>query len=113
MCLRDRLIYQSGIARCGASEFEKLDRRHVIRYRKSGYGVEALVSHREAVRRSRPDLVVDRATLEAVSYTHLDVYKRQPLWSKAWLHRTRTNSRSCPHRESHSFFRKHRISRAT
>ena len=63
---KDDLIYQYGIARCGASEFEKLDRRHVIRYRKSGYGVEALVSHREAVRRSRPDLVVDRATLEDI-----------------------------------------------
>ena len=39
----------------------------------------------------RVEARIDQVTFQSVSYTHLDVYKRQPMYS-ATLYRTRANS---------------------
>ena len=59
-------MYQYGVAKCGASQFEKLDRTDIIGYRHSAFGYEVLVSDRDRCKRKYPGLVIDNTTLDEI-----------------------------------------------
>lgn len=63
---KDDLMYQYGVAKCGASQFEKLDRADIIGYRHSAFGYEVLVSDRDRCKRKYPGLVIDNTTLDEI-----------------------------------------------
>lgn len=63
---KDDLLYRCGILKCGASDFSRIDKKHLIRWRKSELGCEALVADKEAARRSYPGMVIDSATIDEI-----------------------------------------------
>lgn len=60
---KDTLIYQYGVLRCGAQQFEEMDRKHWVSFRKNAFEYEVLVNNREELEREG-EAVVDRITLE-------------------------------------------------
>lgn len=63
---KDDLLEECGIVRCGSAEFEKLDQAHVLGFRKSQFGYEALVDNRPQLTRNAKGVQVDPATIEEI-----------------------------------------------
>jgi len=63
---KDDLIYRCGILKCGASDFGRIDKKSLVRWRKNECGYEALVMDKDAAKHSYPDLVVDNATIDEI-----------------------------------------------
>lgn len=63
---KDDLIYRCGILKCGAADFARVNRSHLVRWRKNELGYEALVSDRESARRTYPGMVVDSAAIDDI-----------------------------------------------
>lgn len=68
---KDDLIYRCGILKCGSSDFAKIDKNDIVRWRKNDCGYEALVMEREAVKRKYPGLVVDNASIDEIMLLHV------------------------------------------
>lgn len=60
---KDELIYRYGMVRCNARQFDKIDAKHRIGYRKNAFEYEVLVDNREEMEQM-DGYVVDRVTLE-------------------------------------------------
>ena len=63
---KDELRYKYGIIRCGAAQFDAIDKDEVIAYRKQDYEWELLVADRDAAQRKYPKAVVDPATIDEI-----------------------------------------------
>lgn len=63
---KDELIYNSGILKCSASDFSKLDKSGLVRWRKGECGYEALVTDRNTAKRKYPNLLIDTATIDEI-----------------------------------------------
>lgn len=63
----DSLVEDYGILKCSLSDFEKLDNSFVKGYRKSSFGVEALVLKKQVP----GNHVVERATIEDIMLFHI------------------------------------------
>ncbi|HHV31039.1 ABC transporter ATP-binding protein [Caproiciproducens sp. LBM24188] len=63
---KDDLIYRCGILKCGSADFQRVNRKDLIRWRKNEFGYEALVSNRAAACRAYPNLVVDNASIDDI-----------------------------------------------
>lgn len=60
---KDELIHRYGMLRCNAHQFEQIDAKHRMGYRKNAFGYEVLVDNREEMGQTG-GYVVDRVTLE-------------------------------------------------
>ncbi|NLJ30789.1 MAG: ABC transporter ATP-binding protein [Clostridiales bacterium] len=63
---KDDLIYRCGIVKCGASDFAKIDRHDLVRWRREETGCRALVAEKDAFRRKYPGIVVDNASIDEI-----------------------------------------------
>lgn len=63
---KDELIYRYGILRCGAAQFERLERNDLIAWRRRDYQFEALVADRAACGKKYPNAVVDAAAIDEI-----------------------------------------------
>lgn len=63
---KDDLIYNYGVARCGAEQFAMMDKEDIVAYRKRDYQIDVLVSDKKAVQRRYKDLVIDNATIDEI-----------------------------------------------
>ena len=63
---KDDLLEQYGILKCGASQFGRIDKSEVLRFRRGACDCEALVSDRAAAKRKYPGFVVDPASLDDI-----------------------------------------------
>lgn len=63
---KDELRYKYGIIRCGAAQFDAVDKDEVIAYRKQDYGWEILIADREKAQRKYPKAVIDPATIDEI-----------------------------------------------
>ncbi|MBD3109681.1 ABC transporter ATP-binding protein [Bacillus sp. AGMB 02131] len=64
--MKDDLIYNYAVLKCGASEFERLDVADFIGYRKGEFQVEALVKDKVEIRQKYPDFVMDPVTIDDI-----------------------------------------------
>jgi ABC-2 type transport system ATP-binding protein len=62
----DELKYGYGIMKCGANDFERLNKADVEGYRKGRFGYEALVKDRNKAQRQYPGITVDPANIEDI-----------------------------------------------
>lgn len=60
------LLERHAILKCGEKEYAELDKSGVIAMRKSSFGCEVMVNDAELYRRSYPQLVADRPTIEDI-----------------------------------------------
>lgn len=64
--LKDELIEQYGIIKCGAAQFEALDKSDIIVYRKMDYEWQALVADRAAMKKKYPKALIDSASIDEI-----------------------------------------------
>ncbi len=63
---KDELVENMGVLKCGASDFQKLDRAGMLRWRKDDLGYEALVSDKKSAKRMYPNCVIDNASIDDI-----------------------------------------------
>ena len=63
---KDELIEQYGIIKCGAAQFEALDKSDIIVYRKMDYEWQVLVADRAAMKKKYPKTLIDSASIDEI-----------------------------------------------
>lgn len=63
---KDELTERYGIIKCGAAQFDALDKSDIISYRKMDYEWQILVSDREKVQKKYPKALVVPATIDEI-----------------------------------------------
>ena len=64
--LKDELIEQYGIIKCGAAQFEALDKSDIIVYRKMDYEWQVLVADRVAMKKKYPKTLIDSVSIDEI-----------------------------------------------
>lgn len=64
--LKDELIEQCGIIKCGAAQFEALDKSDIIVYRKMDYEWQVLVADRAAMKKKYPKTLIDSVSIDEI-----------------------------------------------
>lgn len=63
---KDELIYNYGIIRCGAADFDAIDKTEVLAWRKCDYQWEVLVADKNKARRKYKNAVIDNARIDDI-----------------------------------------------
>ena len=63
---KDNLIYNYGIMKCKTKEFDSVDKKDIIRFRKMDYGYEILVKNKNEMERKYPNFVMDNIKIEDI-----------------------------------------------
>lgn len=63
---KDELLEQYGIMKCGAAQFDALDKADIVACRKMDYEWQVLVSDREALQRKYPKALIVPATIDEI-----------------------------------------------
>lgn len=63
---KDELKYKYGIIKCGAAQFNAIDKEDIIAYRKQDYEWQALIADKSLAHRKYPKAVVDSATIDDI-----------------------------------------------
>lgn len=63
---KDELRYRYGIIRCGAADFEKIDKAEILACRKDDYQWNVLVADKEKARRKYKTAIVDDAAIDDI-----------------------------------------------
>lgn len=63
---KDALRYNYGIMKCGAAQFEKIDRADIVAYRKQDFEWQVLVENRNEAQRKYPNSIIDPAALDDI-----------------------------------------------
>ena len=62
----NEIKYNYGIIKCKDNQFEKIDKKDIIKYKKNRYDYEILVSNKKECQKKYKDLVIDNASLESI-----------------------------------------------
>ena len=73
---KDELTEQYGIIKCGAAQFDALDKSDIISYRKMDYEWQILVSDRERMQKKYPKALVVPATIDEIMLLYVKGEKR-------------------------------------
>ena len=63
---KDELVEQYGIIKCGAAQFDALDKSDLIVYRKTDYEWQALVADRDKMQKKYPNALVVPASIDEI-----------------------------------------------
>lgn len=63
---KDELIEKYGIIKCGAAQFDAIDKKDIIAYRKQDYGWQILTSGRHAAQKKYPKAMIVAATIDEI-----------------------------------------------
>lgn len=63
---KDELLERYGIIKCGAAQFDAIDKNDIVTYRKQDYEWQVLVSNREKVVKKYPKAMVIPATIDEI-----------------------------------------------
>lgn len=68
---KDNLIYNYGLLKCGASEFNQLDVTDLVGYRKGQFQIEALVKNKAQMKKKYPNFLIDAVSIEEIMLFHV------------------------------------------
>ncbi len=68
---KDELLEKYGIVKCGAAQFNALDKQDTIAYRKQDHEWQALVADRDIARRKHPNAVIVPATIDEIMLLYI------------------------------------------
>ena len=68
---KDKLIYNYGLLKCGASEFDQLDVTDFVGYRRGQFQIEALVKNKAQMKKKYPDFLIDAVSIEDIMLFHV------------------------------------------
>lgn len=74
---KDELRYKYGIVKCGAAQFDAIDKQDVVAYRKQDYAWEVLVADRDAAQKKYPNAVIDPATIDDIMLLYIKGDKKR------------------------------------
>ena len=60
------MIYNYGVMRCKAAQFEQIDKEDMLAYRKHDYQIDVLVADKQAAQKKYRDVVVDSISIEEI-----------------------------------------------
>lgn len=63
---KDELIYKYGIIRCGAAQFDALDKQDIVAYRKRDFEWDILISDRDMAQKKYPKVIIDSASIDEI-----------------------------------------------
>ena len=63
---KDELLYQYGIIKCGEAQFNAVDPKDMVAYRKQDYGYQVLVVDKAAAQKKYPKALIDPATIDEI-----------------------------------------------
>ena len=63
---KDELRYKYGIIKCGAAQFDAIDKSEILAWRKQDYEWQVLVADRRAAQEKYPAAVIDPATIDDI-----------------------------------------------
>ncbi|WFA09052.1 ABC transporter ATP-binding protein [Tissierella sp. Yu-01] len=63
---KDDILNNYGVVKCKAGDFDKLDKNHIISYRKNRFGYEVLINNKQNNKGAYNDLIIDSVNLEDV-----------------------------------------------
>ena len=63
---KEELVDNYGIIKCGANDFNRVEKRDIIGFRKNQFGYEVLVTNKEKNKFKYKDLIMDNANLEDI-----------------------------------------------
>lgn len=63
---KDNLIYNYGIVKCNNEDFNKLDKKDIVKYRKLDYSYEILIKDKAEISKKYSDLVIDNIKIEDI-----------------------------------------------
>lgn len=63
---KDELIEHYGVIKCGAAQFDALDKSDIITYRKMDYEWQILVSERDKIQKKYPKALIVPATIDEI-----------------------------------------------
>lgn len=63
---KDNLIYNYGIMKCKLKEFNDIDKKDIIRYRKMDYGYEMLIKNKKELEKKYPNIIMDNIKIEDI-----------------------------------------------
>lgn len=63
---KDELRYKYGIIKCGAAQFDAIEKKDIIAYRKQDYEWEVLVADKDKAQRKYSKAVIDPATIDEI-----------------------------------------------
>lgn len=68
---KDELIYQYGIIKCGAAQFDAIDPKDIEAYRKQDYEYQVLVTDKSAVQKKYPKALIDIPTIDEIMLLYI------------------------------------------
>lgn len=68
---KDELRYKYGIIKCGAAQFDALDKQDIVAYRKQDYAWEVLVADKGSAQKKYPNAVIDPATIDDIMLLYI------------------------------------------
>ena len=77
---KDELIEHYGVIKCGAAQFDALDKSDIITYRKMDYEWQILVSERDKIQKKYPKALIVPATIDEIML----LYVKGERWWKAF-----------------------------
>lgn len=63
---KDELLYKYGVIRCGAAQFDALDKKDIIAYRKRDFEWDVLVSDRDIAQKKYPKALIDPVSIDEI-----------------------------------------------
>ena len=63
---KDELKYKYGIIKCGAAQFDAIDKNDIIAYRKQDYEWQVLIADKSKAQKKYPKAVIDPATIDDI-----------------------------------------------
>ena len=73
---KDELVEQYGVLKCGAAQFDALDKADIIVYRKMDYEWRVLVANRKKIKKKYPKAMVVPATIDEIMPLYIKGEKR-------------------------------------
>jgi len=63
---KDNLIYNYGMMKCKLKEFDDIEKKDIIRYRKMDYGYEILIKNKKELEKKYPNVIMDNIKIEDI-----------------------------------------------
>lgn len=68
---KDNLIYNYGIMKCKLKEFNDIEKKDIIRYRKMDYGYEILIKNKKEIEKKYPNVIMDNIKIEDIMLMYI------------------------------------------
>ncbi len=68
---KDSLLDNFGILKCSENEFEKINKKDIIRYQKTKYHYDILVQNKKEIKLKYPNYILDKITLEELMVLYI------------------------------------------